>query len=144
MHTFRVALALAGAAALAGCSSSHPAAAPHTSHTSQPRPTPRVSSVQAALPAGLAGVWQKKFQGGEQKMALEPGQYRFYVNPADAAAGALTVSGKRLTFSDSNTCSGTGRYRFVLSGAKLRLIALGSDPCPRSAFMTGTPWTRKS
>jgi hypothetical protein len=75
-------------------------------------------------------------------MALEPGQFRFYVDPADAATGRLAVKGSELTFSDSNTCSGAGTYRFTLSGSSLRLSPVGGDPCPRSAFVPGSAWTR--
>jgi hypothetical protein len=145
-------LVLAGATALAGCSSSHhpspthstPAAPQSAAAPHSPLAPPSSPAAAAGLPRGLAGVWHKKVQGVDQKMALEPGQFRFYVDPADAATGKLSVSGERLTFSDSNTCSGVGSYRFQLAGTSLRLVAAGGDPCPRSAFITGRAWTRSS
>lgn len=149
----RVSLLFAGAVMiLAACASrtaSHAAHAPAKNELpSRPvgaaRISPETPSAERGLPAGLTGVWHKRFQGGDQKMALQPGRFRFYVDPASAATGTLTVIGHDVTYSNSDTCPGTGTYRFALAGAALRLVAVGDDPCPRAAFMTGAPWTRSS
>jgi hypothetical protein len=111
------------------------AAAPLSTAAPQSAPAPE-------LPAGLAGVWHKRVEGSDQKMALAPGQFRFYVDPANAATGTLAVSGDKLTFANSNTCSAAGTYRFVLTGDSLRFAPVGTDPCPRSTFMAGRAWKR--
>jgi hypothetical protein len=76
-------------------------------------------------------------------MRLTGSTYRFYVKGSDAATGPLGARDGVLYFSASNTCGGTGSYRWRLRGDVLRLTAAGPDGCPRGTFVAAAPWRRR-
>lgn len=123
------AVAAVTAVLLAGCSASQgtPVAVPTQS---------------APVPGALAGVWHTRFEGADQKLALSGTSYEVYTDPADKAVGVVSVRGSQLTFSGSNTCQGSGTYRWSVLRSTLRLTLVGSDPCPRSGLLPGRSWSR--
>jgi hypothetical protein len=96
------------------------------------------------VPAELEGLWHKTFQGGDQKLAFDRTEYSLYVQVGDTAVGHAFVSGDTIVFSGSDTCAGTGRYRWVRSGATVTFTSIGADPCPRHDVLPGGSWTRLS
>jgi hypothetical protein len=76
-------------------------------------------------------------------MKLTASSFSFYVDPSDAAVGPLGVEHGVLVFGASNTCDGTGSYRWRVQGRTLRLTPAGPDGCPRGTFVAASPWRRR-
>jgi hypothetical protein len=75
----------------------------------------------AALGGQLNGTWVLNFTAGH---------YKATQNGSLAVKGKNTISGKKISFKDTAgpaKCSGTGKYKFKISGNKLR-FTLVSEP----------------
>jgi hypothetical protein len=85
------------------------------------------------------GIW---------RLTLRPGAYTHLATSTGIASGGrLSVSGNVLTFSRETLCpSAVGRYRWSLSGGRLRLRLIGRDTCSgndRTVLFTSKPWTKR-
>ena len=123
--------ALATFAGLGAAAPAEPSAAPYGAYTV------RLGYLDPDVPTG---VW---------RLTLRRGRYTLLSDAAPIMnQGRLSVSGDVLTFTRETLCpSAVGRYRFRVTGGKLRLRVIGSDRCSgndRTVVLTTKPWTRRS
>ena len=86
-----------------------------------------------------SGVWRLTLRPGHHSLLSD----RFPIQNV----GRLRVSGNVLIFSRETLCArAVGRYRWRLSGRKLRLTLIGRDTCSgndRTVVLTSKPWTKQ-
>lgn len=100
------------------------------------------SAAPGAVPSDLAGVWHTRFQGADEKMKFAGTTYAIYTQPTDQAVGTVKATGHTITFSGSNTCSGSGTYTWQVDQGTLTFAATNHDPCPRATLLKKHAWTR--
>ena len=94
----------------------------------------------SALGGALNGTWVIHFT---------PGAYHVSENGHPITHGKNTIKGNTITFHDTGgtgTCPGTGKYKFKLTGNKLRFTVI-SDPAScagRKRVLTHGPLTKTS
>jgi len=119
--------------ALAG-SSSAPQATERPSASPAPAATPEFPA-----PAELQGTWKAVMASGSDiELEISETGYRIAApNPFGAVSGPrngrVEVDGDEITFSNSTTCVGDGRYRWSIEGDLLRFEPIGTDQCPNRA-----------
>jgi hypothetical protein len=67
--------------------------------------------------------------------------------PLDTRAGDVVVNQSEMDFFNGPACGlklpqGVGRYTWTITGAVMRFVALGPDPCPRSVWLANQSYTR--
>jgi hypothetical protein len=84
-------------------------------------------------PASIKGVWEIKFASGRDTIIL---------NGKVGGHGHYTISGSTLTFRPKGTCHSPGKYKFKMTGTKVKFTKI-SDPCPsaRPRILQRT-WTK--
>lgn len=110
-------------------------------------PTPTSPSVPIAsepAPSELQGTWLTVLRdGSNQTVALSLGERTYGIRRGpNSATGQIGVRGAEIDFFGSNLCTGTGTYRWVLSGNSLRFA--GSDVCGgRIEVLDGYTYTKQ-
>jgi hypothetical protein len=120
-------------------SSTESAASSATSVATKTAPSRTVTP----FPSALTGIWHAKIDRLDQKVSLSRSTYRIYTDPSDEAVGAVSIHGRDITFSGSDTCVGAGTYRWNIDNGKLYFTPVGTDGCPRSGILPGRSWTRR-
>ena len=104
------------------------------------------ASATQRVPPRPDGQWTIPWLGGTEHLTLGESRFRFFFNHQArfSAHGRLSLSGDKITFRNSNQCTGTGTYEWSLSKAGLTFVqaAGSSDPCPREPVLTSGTWTR--
>jgi len=128
------------------------------------KPT-RTTTPAVALPKDLAGTWTRTFTKrevgdsgeatGRYALKIQPGEIDVYEGPTtDPARDCITQpecasvevegrSGRVLTLGETPTCTGVGRYAFVVEGDTLKTKKV-KDPCDavRPLVFDGRSWKR--
>lgn len=134
---------------IAGCGGGSGSASSPTSPSPTPTPPPAPLPVaQDPAPRELQGTWLARDAINQQVMLrLTETNYQI-TRGMDGALGIISVRGDQIDFSRSNVCSGTGSYRWSLTGNSLRFTSIGgagSDPCSgRSEVLDGYTYTKSS
>ena len=108
--------------------------------------TPAVTAPSPVLPAPavLQGTWVTTLAASGEQVTLTLGATSYQITRgANQAAGMIGVSGDRIDFSNSSACSGTGAYRWTVTGTALAITAVTPDVCPgRSAVLAGFTYAK--
>lgn len=105
-----------------------------------PTPTPAPDS----SPRELQGTWVAVYGGQQATLVITETGYEVFYG-FEHHVGAIAVRGDQIEFSQSNTCTGGGVYRWSLDGDSLVFRAVGRDSCPgRSTALNNRTYTRSS
>lgn len=107
-------------------------------------PTPISTPVASPAPAALQGTWSTTLAGSAEKVTLTLGATSYQITrPPNQASGTISVTSDRIDFSASSVCSGTGPYRWSITGSSLTFTAISTDACPgRSEVIAGYTYTK--
>ncbi|MGN6168411.1 MAG: hypothetical protein ACTHQQ_09615 [Solirubrobacteraceae bacterium] len=102
-----------------------------------------VAGATNPIPKQLAGQWAIPWQGGTEFLNFADLRFQFsHCPPNRTAKGQVSVSGDTITFFSSNTCTGTGTYRWSVSDGGLTFSEVGSSvPCPPAQVLQSGTWT---
>lgn len=144
MGVLLVLLSACAATGASGTTSSTASSSPSASPSPTLRaPTPSPSS---ALPAELAGRWRVNVGSAASPdtvtLTLQGRSYRIQ-RGGFSGTGSIEVEGDTITFAHANQCDGDtgGRYRWTVADGTLTLMALDTDPCPRTEVLDGKTYT---
>jgi hypothetical protein len=79
-----------------------------------------LTRLRSPSPRASKGVWEIKFAAGRDTIIL---------NGTVEGHGHYSILGSTLTFKPKGTCHSPGKYKFKLTGNKLRFTKI-SDSCP--------------
>jgi hypothetical protein len=114
-----------------------------TARSGAPPARSGASLADSGAPPIIAGIWHHEFPGHvNQHIAFHGSQFLVYVERSDTATMSTRFHGNHVTFYDSNTCPGSGTYRWSVKHGALRFKLLGSDPCHRAQLLPHIRWTR--
>ncbi len=102
----------------------------------------------AALAAGtLSGKYKTKISGypssaqlnGSWVIGFTTGKYKVSYNGKTLGRGADSITGNTITFAKGGAgCKGTGKYKFKLSGKKLKFSRISDSCFGRKAVLSHT------
>lgn len=104
-------------------------------------PTPTDTPLPTAPPADASALvgYYSLAQNDQKLLALSPDGWAYWPDNV----GAYTVSGDQITFVDVWDCTEPGVYEWALDGTKLKLKAVGQDPCETRYDKTLTWWVKQ-
>jgi hypothetical protein len=127
---------------IGGCVAITPAACGSSHEGGDAATKPTTTTPAAAVPRPIAGTWHARFGNVDQKIAFSATGYRVWVEPDDVARGKIRANGTRVVLYGSNTCAGSGAYRWSVAHSALTFREVGRDPCPRSQLLPKVAWKR--